>query len=81
MDIEARLKSYLDEELAGRVDHTVSVDEPLLDSGLIDSTGIFELIAFIEETFQVQIPDEEVVPENFQTIEALAAFVGSKLQI
>ena len=56
----------------------VTADDSLLDSGLIDSTGIFELVAFLEDTFGVKIEDEEIVPEHFETAAQIAAFVDRK---
>ncbi|MCK5798231.1 MAG: acyl carrier protein [Deltaproteobacteria bacterium] len=50
----------------------------LFDNGIIDSTGVLELVSFLEETFDVQVEDEEMLPENFETIAALTAFVTRK---
>ena len=50
-----------------------------LESGIIDSTGIVELIAFIEETYKIMIEDEEVVPENLDSLERVATFIERKL--
>jgi acyl carrier protein len=50
----------------------------LLQSGLIDSLGMMELVAFLEQTFEVHIEDEDLVPENFETISAIARLVESK---
>lgn len=50
----------------------------LLDQGIIDSMGILEIVLFIEEHFQVVLDDEEMIPENFQTIPALADLVHRK---
>ena len=57
---------------------TVGPDDSLLDSGLVDSTGIFELVTFLEETFGVKVEDEEIVPEHFETSAQIAAFVDKK---
>lgn len=57
---------------------TVGPDDSLLDSGLVDSTGIFELVGFLEDTFAVKIEDEEIVPEHFETAAMVAAFVERK---
>jgi acyl carrier protein len=57
---------------------TVAPDDSLLDSGLVDSTGIFELVAFLEETFGIKVEDEEIVPEHFETSAQIAAFVDRK---
>jgi acyl carrier protein len=51
---------------------------PLLESGLIDSLGILDLVGFLEEKFAIQVTDEELVPENFQNVDQLAVFVAQK---
>lgn len=50
----------------------------LLDRGLIDSTGVLEVIAFVEATFGVKVEDAEMVPENLDSIASIAAFVLRK---
>lgn len=50
----------------------------LLDQGIIDSTGVLEVIMFIETTFGVTVEDSEMLPENLDSIERIAAFVTSK---
>jgi acyl carrier protein len=50
----------------------------LLESGIIDSLGILELVTFLEQQFGIQVEDDELVPENFQTTGTLAAFVERK---
>ena len=56
----------------------VAPNDSLLDSGLLDSMGIFELVKFLEETFGVPIEDEAIVPENFETVASIAAFMDKK---
>lgn len=56
----------------------VSDDENLLDSGIVDSLGILDLVSFIEQEFNVTVSDDELVPENFKSIRSLAAFVQRK---
>ncbi len=53
-------------------------DASLLDQGIIDSTGVLELIFFIEETFEITVEDNEMLPENLDSIERIAAFVARK---
>jgi acyl carrier protein len=48
----------------------------LLDSGIIDSTGVLEVIAFLEERFQMQVADEDMLPDNLDSIAKITAFVG-----
>jgi acyl carrier protein len=50
----------------------------LLESGIIDSLGILDLVSALEKDFGITISDEELVPENFQTVVDIAAFVASK---
>jgi acyl carrier protein len=52
--------------------------DALLESGLIDSQGVLEVVAFIEREFSTIVDDEELSPENFQTIDRIAAFIRSK---
>ncbi len=57
----------------------VADDQSLLTSGIIDSLGIFRLVAFLEETFSVRIADDEIVHEKFQSIDEINRFVAAKL--
>jgi acyl carrier protein len=54
-------------------------DTPFLKSGVIDSTGVLELISYLEETFGIKIEDDDVVPENLDTLRNVSNFVKSKL--
>jgi acyl carrier protein len=51
----------------------------LLETGVIDSTGVLELIAYIEETYGIQVEDEEIVPENLDTILDITYYITQKL--
>ena len=53
--------------------------ESLIESGVVDSTGILELIEFLEESFDISVGDAETVPDNLGSVEGIARFVGSKL--
>jgi acyl carrier protein len=50
----------------------------LLDSGVLDSTGVLELVAFIEETWDFEMADDDIVPANLDSVMKIAAFVMSK---
>ncbi|HTO93626.1 MAG TPA: acyl carrier protein [Bacteroidota bacterium] len=54
-------------------------DQSLLGSGVVDSTGILELISFLEETCRVKFEDSDLVADNFDTINKIAAFITTKL--
>lgn len=50
----------------------------LLDNGIVDSTGILELVSFLEETFSIKVNDDELLPENLDSVNNLTAFVEKK---
>jgi acyl carrier protein len=50
----------------------------LLESGVLDSLGVLDLVSFVEQEFFVHVADDELVPENFQSIDRIAAFIESK---
>ena len=55
-----------------------SDETSLLTEGLIDSTDVLELVAFLESEFEVEVADEEIVPVNFDSVEGLALYVSAK---
>lgn len=60
-------------------DTAVDVYASFMENGLVDSTGILEVMLFVEETFGITVDDDEVIPENFDSIERLASYVHGKL--
>ncbi|RWB08334.1 MAG: acyl carrier protein [Mesorhizobium sp.] len=56
----------------------LEVETSLLDQGIIDSTGVLEVIGFVEETFGITVEDNELLPENFDSIQGIARYVVSK---
>jgi acyl carrier protein len=77
-DYADRLKDFVYEKFPLAKKRGVTNSDPLLDSGIIDSLGILQLIAFIENEFGIYFSDEDLLPENFQTLDALAAFMQQK---
>jgi len=63
----------LDDDLSGLDD-----DASFLKNGIIDSTGVLELVLFAEETFGIEVNDEEVLPGHFDSINRLAAYIDAK---
>jgi acyl carrier protein len=53
--------------------------DSLLEKGVIDSTGVLELVAFLEENYGIKVEDEEVIPDNLDSTGSIAAYVGKKL--
>lgn len=82
MSIDATIERYIvDELLFADKDRKIEPDEDLIGSRLLDSVAIMQLILFIEKQFGVSIGDDEVLPENFRTIDRMKEFVESKQQV
>ncbi len=78
-DVLKEVREYVIENfLLGDEDEAFSDSESFLESGLIDSTGILEVISFLEETYRIEIADEEMIPDNLDSVERVARFVVSK---
>jgi acyl carrier protein len=54
-------------------------DTSFLDEGIIDSTGVLELVTFLEENFDIQVDDEELIPENLDSINNVSAYLERKM--
>lgn len=79
MSIEKKIRSYILENFLFTDDESaLKNDESFIGAGLIDSTGILEIILFIEETFGFKVLDEEMLPENLDSVKNLVAFVEYK---
>lgn len=78
MNVETSVRGFLQESAGGRQRADISSDESLLDSGILDSASILELVAFLESRFGIVIPDEELLPQNFETIDAIVELVETK---
>jgi acyl carrier protein len=79
--IENDVREFVtDNFLFGRNSVSLGGDDSLLEEGLIDSTGVLELVMFIEEKFDVAVADEELVPDNLDSINGLISFIEGKLE-
>ena len=66
---------------SGEPDENFTSETSFLEEGIIDSTGILELVTFLEETYEIQIEDEELVPENLDSINNVVQFLKRKLKV
>lgn len=79
MNVEMIVREFLKDNVVVRQsDAAISAEESLLDSGILDSASILELVSFLESRFGIVIPDEELLPENFETISAIVELVETK---
>ena len=79
MDLREKINDYIVENfLFGDTEPLTDDAMSLLDNGIIDSTGVMELVAFLEGDFGLDIADEELVPENLDSVANLVGFVTRK---
>ena len=80
MDVAGVIKDYIVREFMDAKRRTALEDDaPLLEEGIIDSLGIFVMVAFLEKEFGLQIQPEDVVLENFETVNAISNLVSARL--
>ncbi len=79
METKDQVRDYIIENfLFGDTTSLIKDSASLLDSGIIDSVGVMELVAFLEEDFGLTIDDEELIPDNLDSVDNLASFIGKK---
>ena len=77
-DIKDQIREFVLENARSKGINEVGDEQSLMESGIIDSLGIFRLVAFLEDNFRVRISDDEIIHENFQTINEIERFVSAK---
>lgn len=77
--IEPAIRKFIADNFAYRAGAaSISDDESLLERGLVDSTGVLELVFYLEKTYSIKVNDDEVMPENLDSVQRIAQFVRSK---
>lgn len=75
MDRETMILDYIKKEIVRNEKAQISEQEDLLSEGILDSLGILQLVAYINDTFGIEIPDRDVVYENFHSVNALSTYL------
>ena len=79
-DIKNQVRTYIaDNFVMGSNAAKFGDADSFLDLHIIDSTGFLELITFLEEKFGIQVEDDEMIPENLDSLDSIEAYVGKKL--
>jgi acyl carrier protein len=79
MTSESKIRNYILENYLFTDDQSaLDNNDSFLDKGILDSTGILEVIYFLEDDFGIKIEDEEMIPENLDSINNIVAFLKSK---
>jgi acyl carrier protein len=77
MDAEASIRKFIVRNLMMKKDeNAITLDDPLLEKGIVDSWGIVELTEFLAKEFGVRLDDSDILPENFHSVRTIAALVN-----
>ena len=78
--IQSDIRAFIVENFMLGNDSGFDASESLLESGIIDSTGIMHVVAFLEERFGITVEDDDMVADNLESVQLIARFVESKMR-
>lgn len=78
MTVEEQVRHYIDEKLLVGGSRDYKDEASFLQTGIVDSLGILDLVSFVEERFGIEVDDDEVVPDNFDSVQQLSSYVRRK---
>ncbi|WP_420642896.1 acyl carrier protein [Candidatus Leptofilum sp.] len=82
MPVKQQIRDFIAENFLFNPDgFDLSDDTSFLDEGVVDSTGTLELVMFVEETFGIAVGDNEIEPENFDSVNKLAGYIARKSEL
>jgi len=81
MDNFAKIREFVVENFLFGDGEALKYDTSFMEEGIIDSTGILELVFFIEETFGFSVEDDELIPENMDSLQNIARFIDRKQKL
>jgi acyl carrier protein len=79
-DVKGKIRSFIIDNFLFGEDEGLDDQVSFLDNGIVDSMGILEIVNFITEEFQVVIADEDLLPENLDSIDNIANYLKNRLQ-
>ena len=78
-DFKSKIRDFIVENfLFGSADE-ITDETSFLEEGIIDSTGVLELVTFLENNFKIKVEDEDLIPENFDSIDNVTVYLNAKL--
>ncbi len=80
MDVKTEIRNYLYSERFKNEFAKLGDDDSLLERGIIDSVKMLDLIGFLEQKFNVTVDDDDLYPENFDSLNAITAYVGQRIK-
>lgn len=78
METADKIKSFITKNFYVPDDVELAADTSLLDRGIVDSTGVLEIVSFLEQEFGISVDDMEMLPDNLDSVARITAFVGRK---
>ena len=78
MDVLQTVKAYIVENFLFGDDTRIDPDTDFLENGILDSTGVLELVGFLEEKYGIRVEDDELVPDNLNSLEKIALYISKK---
>lgn len=80
MNLRSEIREFIVENfLYGQDDNKLGDDISFLEKGIMDSTGVLEMVSFVEEKYGISVEDEELIPENFDSLAKLSEFISKKM--
>jgi len=81
-EIEKNLLAYIQKEcLSKNSDYVPGFNDDLFDAGIVDSAGLISFLAYIEKEYHINIPDEDLLPENFKSISDITNYINSRIYL
>jgi acyl carrier protein len=78
MDTKEQIKEFFEDNFMVDFEEEFNDEDSFLESGIIDSTGVLELVLFLEENFGFKVDDEEIIPENLDSFKNLQKYIAHK---
>jgi acyl carrier protein len=75
------IRGFIVENFLYGQDDNFNEDMSFLEKGIIDSTGVLELVTFVEDKFGIVVQDQELIPDNFDSLNKLSSFISRKIEI
>jgi len=78
-EVKGKVREFVLDAAQRKGLNSITDDEPLTENGVVDSLTIFRMVSFLEDAFGIRITDDEIVNENFQSVNTIESFVAGKL--
>jgi len=81
MEFKEIVRNFIEENFMIKIDNKFSEEDSFLENGIIDSTGVLELISFLEKKFEIKISDDEIIPENLDSLMNIDNYIKGKITL